>query len=292
MATSVREFARAKVNLTLRVRGRRPDGYHALESLVTFAGVQDVVTLCQGSANGVTVTGEFAQSIVGENLLSRTLALLRGAQPELPSFAVQLEKNLPVAAGLGGGSADAAALLRAVRSASGELCSDVPWQAIAARLGSDVPVCLDSAPALMWGRGDHIARVARMPSLHAVLVNPGVPLETAHVFAALGAGPAADGGAPRVPDLRTVNDLVAHVRTAGNDLERPAVQLRPVITEVKSALRAQRGCLLEAMSGSGPTCFGVFTGTEAAQQAAAAIHRVQREWWVKSTTLAGVPADA
>jgi 4-diphosphocytidyl-2-C-methyl-D-erythritol kinase len=289
MDMSVREPAHAKINLTLQVRGRRADGYHALASLVTFAGVHDVVTLRQGSADCVTVTGEFAQSIVGENLLSRALAVVRETEPDLPPFAVELDKNLPVAAGVGGGSADAAALLRAVRSASGELGSSVPWRAIAARLGSDVPVCLDSAPALMWGRGEHTAPVTHMPTVYAVLVNPGVPLETARVFAALNAGPAAYEGAPQSPPLRSVNDLVAYIRATGNDLERPTVQLLPVVAEVKSALRAQPGCLVDAMSGSGPTCFGMFAGAGEAQRAASAIQRAQRLWWVRSTILAGAP---
>ncbi|MBX9589045.1 MAG: 4-(cytidine 5'-diphospho)-2-C-methyl-D-erythritol kinase, partial [Hyphomonadaceae bacterium] len=186
----VRELAPAKINLTLAVRGRRADGYHELESLVTFADIHDAVVLEPGAEGSVTVAGAFAQYIGGENLLIRALALLREAEPGLRLGSVRLEKNLPVAAGLGGGSADAAALLRAVRRANPKHAGGVPWLEIAARLGADVPVCLGARPALMWGIGEKIAPVPRLPPLHAVIVNPRLPLPTADVFAALAAGPA------------------------------------------------------------------------------------------------------
>jgi 4-diphosphocytidyl-2-C-methyl-D-erythritol kinase len=269
------------------VHGRRPDGYHALESLVTFAGMSDTVTLLPDAECGVVVAGPFAQYIGGENLLIRALALLREAHPRLRLGAVRLDKNLPVAAGLGGGSADAAALLRAVRRANGETGAGVPWTAIAARLGSDVPVCLANAPALVWGRGEHIAQVRPLPEVSVVLVNPRLPLETARVFAALGAGPAPEQPAPPVPRLRDLGDLLAYMRARGNDLERPAVALLPPVGEVKAALEAQRGCLLAAMSGSGPTCFGIFSDAVEAQHAAETIERARGDWWVRSVSLAG-----
>src|SRR5262249_40109784 len=157
---------RAKINLTLTVRGRRRDGYHDLESLVTFAGVHDVVTLVPGSSGSVAVTGPFAQYISGENLLIRALGLLREAGFGLRLGAVRLGKTLPVAAGMGGGSADAAALLRAVRRANLERAADVPWLKIAARLGADVPVCFGDRPALVLGVGHDVVPVPSLPPLH------------------------------------------------------------------------------------------------------------------------------
>lgn len=291
MPVSVRELARAKVNLTLTVHGRRADGYHDLESLVTFAGLHDVVTLVPGEAGGVAVAGPLAGYISGENLLVKALVLLRRADPGLRLGPVRLEKHLPVAAGLGGGSSDAAALLRAVRRANPERAAGVPWPEIAARLGADVPVCLDDRPALLCGVGNDLAPALGLPLLHAALVNPGVPLPTARVFAALNAGPA-PAGAPRwvPPAFASTEHVLDYMRKRGNDLEPAAMALLPVIREVKAALEAQPGCRLAAMSGSGPTCFGLYGGRESAGRAAAAIAAAHPGWWVKSTTLAGAGA--
>jgi 4-diphosphocytidyl-2-C-methyl-D-erythritol kinase len=283
-----REPARAKINLTLVVRGRRADGYHELESLVTFAGIHDLVALEPGFADGVAVTGPFARYIGGENLLVRALALLRRADARLRLGPVRLEKNLPVAAGLGGGSADAAALLRAVRRANPHLAADFPWLDIAVRLGADVPVCLGDRPALVSGVGHDVVAVPSLPPLHAVLVNPGVPLPTAGVFAALEAGPAPPAGAPPAPPRPSRREeLLDYMRARGNDLERAAMGLLPAIREVKAALEGLPGCLLAAMSGSGPTCFGIFGERESARRAADAIAAGQPGWWVSSTMLAG-----
>jgi 4-diphosphocytidyl-2-C-methyl-D-erythritol kinase len=285
---SVRELAHAKINLTLSVLGRQPDGYHALESLVTFADIHDVVLLDPGANEAVTVTGPFAHAISGENLLTRALALLRQARATLRLGSVRLEKNLPVAAGLGGGSADAAALLRAVRQADGKRTAGIAWDDIAARLGADVPVCLAARPALMWGIGEHMQPVPRLPAASAVLVNPRLSLATADVFAALGAGPVqpAQVGAA-APDLHTLSDLVGYMRARGNDLEPPAMQLLPAVRDIKAALAAQPGCRLAAMSGSGPTCFGIFADPGEAQRAAARIGSAHTGWWVKPALLQG-----
>ena len=285
----IREFARAKVNLTLRVLGRRPDGYHELESLVTFAELHDVVALQPGTSGSVAVTGPFAQYIGGENLLVRALNVLRDVAPGLALGAVRLEKNLPVAAGIGGGSADAAALLRAVRRANPEHTGAVDWMGIAEKLGADVPVCLLDAPALMTGKGERIAPVARLPGAAAVLVNPGVPLATAQVFEKLAAGvlSAGDRTQPQALRIADLDGLVGYMRGAGNDLEDPARRLLPEIGAVKAALGAEPGCLFAAMSGSGPTCFGVFSDQHAAKRAAQAIAASHPNWWVADTALAG-----
>lgn len=308
----IREIARAKINLTLRVLGRRPDGYHDIESLVTFAGVGDRVTLDPGRDLALEVGGPFAGDIEGPNLIERALALLRETGGGLMLGAVALEKNLPVAAGLGGGSADAAALLRAVRRANPELAGVVPWDEIALSLGADVPVCLAGQPAIMRGIGERmelLGRTAPQP-LPVVLANPGLPLSTARVFAALSAGPLSprlrgEGrhkarlrpvSAPHPSPLPTeergegagafadLPPLVAYVRTIGNDLELPAIALLPVITEVKAALAEQAGCLISAMSGSGPTCFGLFQDAASAARAAADLTSRQPGWWVAATS--------
>ena len=287
----VRELAYAKINLTLTVLGRRTDGYHELESLVTFADVHDVVTLEPGTASGVMVAGPFAGYIGGENLLIRALTLLQDADPALRLGSVRLDKHLPVAAGIGGGSADAAALLRAVKHANPDRTESVGWLDIAARLGADVPVCLGARPALMWGIGEKTVRLRHLPQTHAVLVNPGLPLSTADVFRALDAGPAPPAQrAPTAPDLAQLTDLIAHMRARGNDLERPATRLLPVIDEIKAALEAESGCHLAAMAGSGPTCFGIFTDRPQAHRAAGRIAGTHGDWWVKPTLLQGSPA--
>ena len=190
MAMPIREIARAKVNLTLSVLGRRSDGYHDIESLVTFADIGDLVTFHPGPDWRITTSGPFAPEIEGSNLLERTLSLLRELDPGLVLGAVELEKNLPVAAGLGGGSADAAALLRAVRAANPARAGRIDWHRLATRLGADVPVCLAGVPALIRGIGDRVEPLAhQLPPLAAVLANPRVPLATAHVFGRSGGVP-------------------------------------------------------------------------------------------------------
>jgi 4-diphosphocytidyl-2-C-methyl-D-erythritol kinase len=260
-----------------------------LESLVTFADVHDVVTLEPGGEGGVTVGGPFAQHIGGENLLARALALLREADPELRLGSIRLDKHLPVAAGLGGGSADAAALLRAVqRTNAGR--AGAPWLQIAARLGADVPVCLQGRPSLMCGKGDILMPVVRLPQVPAVLVNPGQPLPTARVFAALDATPVSASRSGTAPvDLADIGVLLDYMRARGNDLEPPALELLPVIGELKTALETQPDCRIAAMSGSGPTCFGIFSTASSAHRAADNIASSHPDWWVKSTFLRGCP---
>jgi 4-diphosphocytidyl-2-C-methyl-D-erythritol kinase len=287
---SFREIARAKVNLTLSVLGRRPDGYHEIESLVAFAGIGDRVTLSPGSEVRVEAAGPFAGDIVGENLLMRALTLLHELDPGLTLGAVRLEKSLPVAAGLGGGSADAAALLRAVRRANPGRAERVAWHAAAARLGADVPVCLAGVTALMSGVGDRIEPLPAspgLPAMAAVLVNPRLPLPTAQVYWALGAGPVPTDPPPRlrVGPFASLASLVVFMRAVGNDLERPAIALLPAVADIKAALGDEPGCSYAAMSGSGPTCFGIFADEAAASRAAAALAARYPHWWVVATEL-------
>ena len=279
----------------LSALGRRPDGYHDIESLVAFAGLGDRVTLHPGPDARVTTSGPFAADIDGPNLLDQTLDQLRRLDARLRLGVVALEKRLPVAAGLGGGSADAAALLRAVRRANPEHADAVDWHGLAARQGADVPVCLAGVAALMRGIGDRIEPLPRpLPPIAAVLVNPRVPLPTAQVFRALAAtspSPASAGGqrtrsTPGTSDFPDLPALLACMRERGNDLESAAVSLMPVIAEVEAALGAEPGCLLAAMSGSGPTCFGLFADDVAAAAAAAALALAHPDWWIAPTRLA------
>ncbi|MDX2203561.1 MAG: 4-(cytidine 5'-diphospho)-2-C-methyl-D-erythritol kinase [Hyphomicrobiaceae bacterium] len=284
------ETARAKVNLTLKVVGRRSDGYHALESLVSFASAGDSVSLELGAPVGVMTDGPFAGAIEGTNLLARTLALVAEACAELRLGAVRLTKMLPVAAGLGGGSADAAALLRLIARANPQIAPEVDWMALAARLGADVPVCLGNAPALMWGVGERLvplpAATGQPGPLPAVLVNPRRPLATAAVFKALAASLAPEPlEVPAAPVLTTVADVAGLMRSAGNDLEPVAQRLLPVIGEVKRELAAQPGCLAAALSGSGPTCFALFATPGHAAAAAQRLGADARGWWAVATEI-------
>lgn len=288
--TSVVELARAKINLTLRVLGRRPDGYHDLESLVVFADVGDLVTLEVGSEPAVTMTGPFASKVAGENLAAKALDVLAAAEPDLRLGAVRIEKNLPVASGLGGGSADAAATLRAVRRANPAFAETIDWLGLAARLGADVPVCIAQAPALMWGVGEKLRLLHDLPQLPGVLVTADDPVpadKTREVFRRLDA-PALEttGRAPEPPPaFGTPAEFITYLQAFSNDLTEPAQDLMPVCKKVEEALAAYPGCRLVRMSGAGPTVFGLFESVEAARSAADALAEGHRGWWVRSVML-------
>ena len=256
------EWAQPKVNLTLRVLGRRLDGYHELDSLVVFArDLADVVTLIPGASRLISTTGPFAGSIAGANLVSVTLDRIAQLAPGLMLGAVDLQKNLPVAAGIGGGSADAAAVMRAVMRANGSAADGFDWTAIAGSLGADIPVCLGSTAQRMRGIGDILKGVDRLPELAAVLVNPQVAVphdKTAQVFrrlAAAAGGPMAEVGVSPC-HFETRADLLAHVRAIGNDLLVPARAVVPAIDTVLAVIAASDRCELAQLSGGGPTCRG------------------------------------
>ncbi|MCB1548180.1 MAG: 4-(cytidine 5'-diphospho)-2-C-methyl-D-erythritol kinase [Hyphomicrobiaceae bacterium] len=281
------EIAKAKVNLSLRVVGRRADGYHELEGLTAFADFGDKLSLTPDGPDGISSDGAFAAQIEGENLLATTLRLLKSAKPGLRTGAVRLEKSIPVAAGLGGGSADAAALLRAIDRANPGMISSAEKAALAARIGSDVSVCLVSRAAMLWGRGEHVRPVAALPQAPALLVNPGIQLSTADVFRTLGAPPAPPREGPPEPagPFESLPSLISYLRPRANGLEPAAHALAPVIAEVQAAIAGARGCLLARLSGSGATCFGIFESVERARLAGAAIERAHPDWWVRATTL-------
>lgn len=271
-ATTARAFAPAKINLTLHVTGRRADGYHDLDSLVVFADVGDWITAARADETSLTLTGPRAEGVPvdADNLVLRAAALM----PDVPA-AVTLDKHLPAAAGIGGGSADAAATLRALAS----LGAPLPSPAELLKLGADVPVCLANRPCRMRGLGDIIAPIPKLPSLHLVLVNPGIAVPTPKVFAALNGayGPPMPVDLPEWPDAES---FASWLNTQRNDLEPPARALAPVIDEVSAAIQSQPGCLLNRMSGSGATCFGVFAKASEAQAAATVISSAYAEWWV------------
>lgn len=283
------ETARAKVNLTLAIRGKRADRYHELASLVAFAEQPaDAITLDTSSPCAVASSGPFAGGIAGPNLLQTVLDLVTAAVPAIEVGRVTLDKQLPVAAGIGGGSADAAALLRALRRANPQWTDRVDWSAIARRLGADVPVCLLNQAAWMTGTGEALTPVADLPRLEVVLVNPMVAVpadKTAQVFRALNAAPLPIGApAPAPPDIASSAALLALI-DSGNDLERAALTVVPQIAVVLDALRAQPQCEVAAMSGAGPTCFGVFADCEMAGGAATSIAVRHPGWWVTATVL-------
>lgn len=272
---TVTELAPAKLNLALHVRHRRPDGYHELETLFAFVDHGDTIGVTLAEADSFTLTGSFAGVLAGEgdNLVTRAAARFGdvfggGAQ------AITLEKRLPVASGIGGGSADAAATLRALATLHGVALDDPRLFAIADGLGSDVPACLMGRTALGRGRGEQLAPLAGLPGMPVLLVNPGVAVSTAAVFRGWDGkdrGPIGEG------------DLLAIARAGRNDLEPPARAIAPAIDAVLSALAVQPGVLLARMSGSGATCFALFDGVGARDAAAAAVQRPG--WWLAATQL-------
>jgi 4-diphosphocytidyl-2-C-methyl-D-erythritol kinase len=284
------EKAPAKVNLTLRVVGRRADGYHDIESLVAFAGVGDSLALTPGRALALDVGGPTAQAAgdIGDNLVLKAARALAERVTGLKLGHFELSKRLPVAAGLGGGSADAAAALRLLARANRIALDDPRLMEAARATGADVPVCLDPRPRLMRGIGDILSDPLDLPRLPAVLVNPGVAVPTRDVFAALNSAPVVEH-APVVP-LPKAAALVDEIANGGNDLEGPAIELQPVIAEVLAVLRKLPGCRLARMSGSGATCFGLFDSTHASTTAARTLRVGYPAWWVRPTTLGGSPS--
>ena len=282
--------APAKVNLTLRVLGRRADGYHELESLVVFADCGDRLTFTPGSALSLTLSGATASEAGADadNLVLKAARALAARIPDLILGAFRLEKNLPVAAGLGGGSSDAAAALRLIAQANKLALDNPDLQAAARATGADVPVCLDPRPRLMRGIGEQLSEPLPLPQLPTVLVNPGVALATKHVFAGLNAS--TQLGAPfdlvgAIAKLESSRPVAADAATQPNDLEAPAIVLQPVIADVLTALRGLAGCQLARMSGSGATCFGLFASAADADAAAKILRAKYPNWWAQACTL-------
>lgn len=280
MTVALRETAPAKINLNLRVVGRRADGYHDLESLVAFADFGDELTLAPGRETALDIAGPFAKDCGSsdDNLVLKAARALG-----LPAGRFTLDKRIPVAAGLGGGSADAAAALRLIARANRLADDDRRLAAAALACGADVPVCLQSKPRVMKGLGEKLSSPVVLPRLHAVLVNPGVPLRTAEVFASFRGDEPSNMPVDHVPFDRSA--LLAWLAARGNCLTRAAVSRVSAITTVFDAIGAQPGCRLARMSGSGATCFGLFDDRAAAADAAKELLKLHGNWWIRPVTL-------
>lgn len=287
---TLKERAPAKLNLSLRVLGRRADGYHEIESLVAFARFGDLLSLEPGGAIAVEKTGPFADALGSgdsDNLILRAAEAVQVRWPSARAGSFHLTKRLPVAAGLGGGSADAAAALRLLARANPGVASDSDLLALAVSLGADVPVCLAGRASMIGGIGDEVTPLDAFPTVPAVLVNPSIALATAPVFEALGAPPHSAAGphAPEVPRIGSLEDLAAFMEANSNDLQAAAARLAPAIDDVICALVAAPGCRRTAMSGSGATCFGLFEHEREAQNAADRIAQARPDWWVQATVI-------
>jgi len=273
------EAAPAKVNLFLHVTGRRADGYHLLDSLAVFGPGFDTLAAALADGLSLVLDGPFGTALAAEadNLVLRAARALAARAGVSPRAALTLTKRLPVASGIGGGSADAAAALRLLNRLWGAGLGEAALMELAAPLGADVPVCVPSRPARMQGVGEVLGAAPRLPECGLLLANPGLPLATPAVFqarAASGAGFSPEAALPAAwPDAATMARDLARL---SNDLEAPAIALCPPIAEVLAALRALPGALLARMSGSGATCFALFA-TPAAAQAGAGL--LPAAWW-------------
>ncbi|QDZ00458.1 4-(cytidine 5'-diphospho)-2-C-methyl-D-erythritol kinase [Nitratireductor mangrovi] len=284
----LRTLAPAKINLALHVTGRRTDGYHLIDTLVTFAEAGDALELKPAVLDSFTVSGRYGGDVPidGDNLVLKARDLLRrrfGVVATRP-VSIRLVKNLPVASGIGGGSSDAAALLRGLDAMLGIDAGPEALGRIGLELGADLPMCVAGQPLTARGIGDETDPVAPWPQLPIVLANPGVAVATPDVFAQL---TRRDGTAlPPLPERRDVAAVLAWLAATRNDLEPPAIALAPAISEALAALDAN-GARFSRMSGSGATCFGVFETMAAADTAARAIGAAQPGWFVAATQTRG-----
>ncbi|SDZ73082.1 4-(cytidine 5'-diphospho)-2-C-methyl-D-erythritol kinase [Rubrimonas cliftonensis] len=286
-ADPLTDLARAKVNLFLHVRGRRPDGRHTLESLAVFPQIGDVLTAERSPIRSLSLDGPFAMELGGgeDNLVMRATEALAAATGIGAGVSLRLDKRLPVASGIGGGSADAGAALRLLMRLWGRAPDAATLGRLALDLGADVPVCLASAPAMMRGAGEALSPAPLMPGFWLVLANPLRQLSTGAVFGALERrdnppGPAAPAR------FASLGDLVAWLARQRNDLEAPARDRLPAVASVLGALRWAPDCLLARMSGSGATCFGVFATQAQATAAAARIRDAEPGWWTAPAPVA------
>jgi 4-diphosphocytidyl-2-C-methyl-D-erythritol kinase len=283
---AVRRAAPAKLNLYLHVLGRREDGYHLLDSLVAFADVGDVVTARPAAKLSLAVEGPFAPALAGDttgNLVWRAAMMLAERASRSPAVAITLQKNLPVASGIGGGSSDAAATLMALAELWDLDLLASRFAGLAASLGADVPVCLYGRAAWLGGIGEALAPAPALPPVSVVLANPGVAVATPAVFKARrGAFSAAARVETSPPDAMALADLLA---TRRNDLTDAAISVAPVIAEVLAALGSVEGALLARMCGSGATCYALFADDAAARAAAARLDAAHPDWWVTAARL-------
>ncbi len=289
MSHSLSTRAPAKINLTLHVLGRRADGYHALESLVAFASAGDDLHLVPGPGLSLQVSGPTA-ALAGsdaDNLVLKAARLLAQRVEGLKVGAFHLVKRLPVAAGIGGGSSDAAAALRLLAQLN-DLPLSHPAIRDAARLtGADVPVCLEPCARMMRGIGEELGPALPLPPFFSVLVNPRIPVETPAVFKALGLqrGQSLQGMSHPAADANSFDGVLRILKDSRNDLQLPALKVQPVIAEALDLVARTEACRLVRMSGSGATVFGLYDDAEAAERAARFVMIHRPEWWIEATEL-------
>lgn len=279
-------LARAKVNLYLHVTGRRADGYHLLESLIVFAETGDEIAVAPAADLSLAIDGPFASELGAgpDNLVLRAAEALRHLAGTRGGAAITLTKNLPIASGIGGGSADAAATLSALCTLWGAKPKRMALMDLAASLGADVPVCLDGRPSIVSGIGEEIATVEGLPSAWLLLANPRVATPTPAVFKArTGAfSPSKHWGA----SPKDFAQFAARLQSCSNDLTEAAISVTPPIRDVLVALASLPGCALARLSGSGATCFGLFPDEHSAKAAEAALRAAEPRWWVAAAAMA------
>jgi 4-diphosphocytidyl-2-C-methyl-D-erythritol kinase len=285
-------FAPAKVNLFLHVGPPAKDGYHPIASLMAFADVGDLVAAFEAEALALHVHGPFSHGLTGEgdNLVMRAArGFLAEAKRPVAPVGLSLDKRLPVAAGLGGGSSDAGAALRLLREVSGVKLSDERLEAVAASLGADGAACLWGRPTFAEGRGERLGPAPGLPPIDAVLVNPGVPVSTPAVYRRFDADARfGDVSLPPSPDaFEDVRELAAWLSRLRNDLERPAIAVAPEVGVVLETLAGEPETLLARVSGSGGTCFALCEDDVAAESLAERLEALAPAWWVKRCKLGG-----
>jgi 4-diphosphocytidyl-2-C-methyl-D-erythritol kinase len=279
-------LARAKINLYLHVTGKRDDGYHLLDSLIVFAETGDLLSVEAADDLSLTIEGPFAEGLAAEadNLVLRAARAVAAEIGITPRAQLRLTKNLPIASGIGGGSADAAGALRELCHLwKAEIAPD-RLQQIALALGADVPVCLDGAPSFIGGIGEEIVPAGRLPAAWLLLVNPKVPTPTPQVFKAR-RGEFSKPARWTTPPA-TADELARYLTAQRNDLTDAAISVAPVIEEVLAVIAGTEDCLLARLSGSGATCFGLYGTAAAATAAGQAIGRRQPHWWMAAAPLA------
>ena len=279
-------LARAKINLYLHVVGRRSDGYHLLDSLVVFAETGDAIAVAPADDLSLTIDGPFAGKLAADddNLVLRAARGLRDLAGVSAGAAITLTKNLPVASGIGGGSADAAATLEALIALWRIGPDRTALERLALSLGADVPVCLAGKASFMGGVGEEIVPTEEMPPAHLLLVNPGVATPTPAVFKARRGGFSGAGRWAVAPS--DVMDMAAALRTRTNDLTDAAISVTPEIRDVLAAIEGTERCLLARLSGSGATCFGLYAIAADAEKARKAVLAAHPGWWTVATRVA------
>jgi len=293
MATDIRLLAKAKINLDLLITGKRADGYHLLDSLVVFADYGDEIIIRPAEELSLKISGPFAHALEGQvfqgqgdNLILKAAGLMKEKFSYPGGAQISLIKNLPVASGIGGGSADAAATIRGMIQLMDVEANLDDLKDLALSLGADVPVCLQSQNMQMSGIGDRLKPVKITEPLHLLLVNPGVSVSTAEIFQMRAAG---NRGFSQIRNLPSKLDHMSQVleimRKSQNDLEVEACGLAPEIKNILTALRADENCLLARMSGSGATCFGLFENAQNAETACQRLKEEKPAWWLKSVSV-------